>query len=59
MPKIRPQRLDPKSWREKAARFRACAEMTREAERQRIFPALADECENVADELEHRNEQKD
>jgi hypothetical protein len=59
MPKINPQRFDPKSWREKAARFRACAQMTREAERQRVFPALADECESVAKELERRTGQKD
>jgi hypothetical protein len=52
MAKVRQERLDPRVWREKASRLRECAKTTREAERQRLFPALAEQCEDVARELE-------
>ena len=55
MAQTKENRLDPKSWRETAAQFRALAQSTREAERQRIFPVLAEECETVARDLERRS----
>jgi hypothetical protein len=55
---VKQQKLDSKTWRENASRFRQCAKLTREAERQRIFPALADECETRAKELEQLAEKR-
>jgi hypothetical protein len=56
---VKQQKLESKIWRDNAARLRQCARMTREAERQRIFPKLADECETRARELEQSAEKQD
>ena len=51
------QKSDARALRAHAAQFRACALATGEAERQRIFPVLAEDCEARADELEQRAEE--
>jgi len=43
---------DPKTLRQEAAKLRECAKTTREAERQRVFPMLAEHCERLAAKLE-------
>lgn len=45
---------DPKTLRQDAAKFRECAKTTRDAERERYFPLLADHCEKLAAKLEAR-----
>jgi hypothetical protein len=35
-------------WKRRAARFRACARTTDEAERQRFYLVLAERCEEIA-----------
>lgn len=45
---------DPKSLRQEAAKFRECAKTTRDAERERVFPMLAEHCESLAAKLEKR-----
>jgi len=42
----------PALLRERAVELRRAAETTREAERQRVFPMLADHCEQTAEEIE-------
>jgi hypothetical protein len=59
MATVKQQKLDSKTWRDNAKRLRQCAKMTREAERQRIFPVLADECETRAEELEQTAKKAD
>jgi hypothetical protein len=43
---------EPAVLREKAFELRRAAQTTREAERQRMFPLLADRCEQAATEIE-------
>lgn len=43
---------EPALLREKAFELRRAAQTTREAERQRVFPILADECELTATMIE-------
>jgi len=43
---------EPAVLREKAFELRRAAQTTREAERQRVFPMLADRCEHAATEIE-------
>jgi hypothetical protein len=45
---------DPKTLRQDAAKLRECAKTTREAERQRVFPVLAEHCEKLAAKMEAR-----
>lgn len=40
------------TWREKAAEFRQRAQTTRDAERERIFQHLAEDCDDMAARLE-------
>ncbi len=42
----------PAFLREQAFELRRAAETTRDAERQRVFPILADHCEHTAEEIE-------
>lgn len=43
---------EPAILREQAFELRRAARTTRDAERQRVFPILADHCERAATELE-------
>jgi hypothetical protein len=43
---------EPAILREQAAELRRAAQTTREAERQRVFPMLADHCERTATKIE-------
>lgn len=43
---------EPALLREQAFELRRAAQTTREAERQRVFPILANQCEQAATEIE-------
>lgn len=43
---------EPAQLREQAFELRRAAQTTREAERQRVFPILANHCEQAATEIE-------
>ncbi len=48
---------DAESWRKRAAELRQSARATREAERERVLLVLAEDCEELAEELERTMDQ--
>lgn len=45
--------IDAASWRKRAAELRQTAQSTPEAERERVLLVLAEDCEEIAKELEN------